>query len=62
LYPDRIVGLLQPGSEFLIQILFAPAKTPPAVIERLQKEIAAILPDMKERFETIGGDVMTVPQ
>ncbi len=38
--------------------IFAPAKTPAPVIARLQKEIAASLPDMKERFETSGGAVM----
>jgi tripartite-type tricarboxylate transporter receptor subunit TctC len=41
--------------------IFAPAKTPAPVIARLQKEIAASLPDMKERFETSGGAVMDLP-
>jgi tripartite-type tricarboxylate transporter receptor subunit TctC len=41
--------------------LFAPARTPPAVIARLQKEIAAALPELKERFEAGGGDLMEVP-
>ena len=38
--------------------LFAPAKTPPAVIARLQREIAAALPELKERIEASGGTVV----
>ena len=41
--------------------LFAPAKTPPAVIARLQKEIAASLPEMKARFEASGAELMDMP-
>jgi tripartite-type tricarboxylate transporter receptor subunit TctC len=41
--------------------LFAPAKTPPAVIARLQKEIAAALPELKPRFDTAGGEPMEIP-
>lgn len=41
--------------------LFAPAKTPPAVIARLQKEIAAALPEMKPRFEQSGAELMEMP-
>jgi tripartite-type tricarboxylate transporter receptor subunit TctC len=41
--------------------LFAPAKTPPAVIARLQKEIAASLPEMKPRFEQSGAELMDMP-
>jgi tripartite-type tricarboxylate transporter receptor subunit TctC len=41
--------------------LFAPAKTPPAVIARLQKEIADALPELKPRFEASGGEVMQIP-
>jgi tripartite-type tricarboxylate transporter receptor subunit TctC len=41
--------------------IFAPAKTPPAVIARLQKEIAAALPELKPRFEQSGGELMDVP-
>jgi tripartite-type tricarboxylate transporter receptor subunit TctC len=35
---------------------FAPAKTPPAVIARLQKEIARVVhtPEVKERFDAMG--------
>jgi tripartite-type tricarboxylate transporter receptor subunit TctC len=36
--------------------IFAPAKTPPAVIARLQKELSAVLqsPFVKERYATLG--------
>jgi tripartite-type tricarboxylate transporter receptor subunit TctC len=35
---------------------FAPAKTPPAIVARLQKEVARVvhLPEVKERFATMG--------
>src|SRR3954447_1230674 len=36
--------------------IFAPAKTPPAIIAKLRAEIRAALPDMKERFEKSGGE------
>jgi tripartite-type tricarboxylate transporter receptor subunit TctC len=38
--------------------LFAPAKTPPAIVARLQREIARVvqLPDIKERFAALGVD------
>ena len=38
--------------------MFAPAKTPPAAIARLQREIAQALPELKPRFEQNGGDVI----
>jgi len=41
--------------------LFAPARTPPAVIARLQREIAQALPELKPRFETSGGELMDMP-
>jgi tripartite-type tricarboxylate transporter receptor subunit TctC len=41
--------------------LFAPAKTPPAVIARLQQEIAQALPELKPRFETTGGEPLEIP-
>jgi tripartite-type tricarboxylate transporter receptor subunit TctC len=41
--------------------LFAPAKTPPAVIARLQQEIAQALPELKPRFETSGGEALEIP-
>jgi tripartite-type tricarboxylate transporter receptor subunit TctC len=41
--------------------LFAPAKTPPAVIARLQREIAAMQADLAQPFERAGGEVMDMP-
>ena len=41
--------------------LFAPAKTPPAVIARLQQAIAQSLPELKPRFESNGGELMELP-
>jgi tripartite-type tricarboxylate transporter receptor subunit TctC len=40
--------------------LFAPANTSKPVIERLQKEIAAAMPELGPRFVAVGGDAMTV--
>jgi tripartite-type tricarboxylate transporter receptor subunit TctC len=41
--------------------LFAPARTPPAVVARLQQEIAQALPELKPRFETSGGEALEIP-
>jgi tripartite-type tricarboxylate transporter receptor subunit TctC len=41
--------------------LFAPANTPPAVIARLQQEIAQTYPELKPRFESSGGELMQMP-
>ena len=41
--------------------IFAPAKTPPAVIAKLRADIRASLPDLKERFEKSGGEVWDLP-
>lgn len=41
--------------------LFAPAKTPPAAIARLQQEIEQSLPELKPKFEANGGELMVVP-
>jgi tripartite-type tricarboxylate transporter receptor subunit TctC len=41
--------------------LFAPAKTPPAVIARLQEAITQSLPELKPRFEQNGGEVIDMP-
>jgi tripartite-type tricarboxylate transporter receptor subunit TctC len=40
--------------------LFAPAKTPPAVIARLQAEIAQAMPELKPRFEQAGGEPIEI--
>ena len=40
--------------------IFAPARTPPAVIARLQKEIAAAGPEIKPALAKIGGELMEV--
>jgi len=38
--------------------MFAPAKTPPAIVARMQKEIAHViqLPDVKHKLLEQGGD------
>src|SRR5262249_60361518 len=41
--------------------LFAPAKTPPAAIARLQQAIAQALPELKPRFEQTGGEGIALP-
>jgi tripartite-type tricarboxylate transporter receptor subunit TctC len=41
--------------------IFAPAKTPPDVIARLRRELRASLPDLKDRFEKSGGEVLDMP-
>jgi tripartite-type tricarboxylate transporter receptor subunit TctC len=41
--------------------LFAPAKTPPAVVARLQQAFAEALPELKPRFESNGGELMDTP-
>jgi tripartite-type tricarboxylate transporter receptor subunit TctC len=41
--------------------IFAPAKTPPEIIAKLQAEIRASLPDLRERFEKSGGEVWDLP-
>ena len=40
--------------------IFAPAKTPPAVIALLQKHIAEAGPEMKPRLANVGGELMEV--
>ncbi len=51
-----------PGLEINSWIgIFAPAKTPPAVIALLQKEIAAASAEMKPRLASMGGELMEVP-
>lgn len=52
-----------PGSEFNFWIgMFAPAKTPAAIVERLQDEVVKALatPEVKERFHVLGADAWTL--
>lgn len=52
-----------PGSEFNFWIgMFAPAKTPAAIVSRLQEEVVKALatPEVKERFNTLGADAWTL--
>ena len=41
--------------------IFAPAKTPPAVIALLQKHIAEAGPELKTKLAAVGGELMDVP-
>ncbi|WP_017761275.1 tripartite tricarboxylate transporter substrate binding protein [Pseudacidovorax intermedius] len=53
-----------PGSEYLFWVgLFAPAKTPRPVIDRLQTEVAKIMaaPDLKDRLDKLGAEPFTMP-
>jgi tripartite-type tricarboxylate transporter receptor subunit TctC len=52
-----------PGSEFNFWIgMFAPAKTPLAIVNRLQDEVVKALatPEVKERFAALGADAWTL--
>jgi tripartite-type tricarboxylate transporter receptor subunit TctC len=52
-----------PGSEFNFWIgMFAPAKTPREVVERLQAEVVKAVnsPEVKERFLALGADAWTL--
>ena len=52
-----------PGSEFNFWIgMFAPAKTPKEIVERLHAEVVKALdtPEVKERFKTLGADAWTL--
>jgi tripartite-type tricarboxylate transporter receptor subunit TctC len=40
--------------------LFAPAKTPPAAVARLQQEIAQVSAELKPRFANAGGELMEI--
>lgn len=40
--------------------LFAPAGTPTALVERLQREVAEMLPSLRPRFQTAGGDTLAI--
>jgi len=53
-----------PGSEYLFWVgLFAPAKTPQPVVDRLQTEVAKIMasPELKERLDKLGAEPFTLP-
>lgn len=52
-----------PGSEFNFWIgMFAPAKTPREIVNRLNEEVVKALnsPEVKERFTTLGADAWTL--
>ena len=52
-----------PGSEFNFWIgMFAPAKTPKEIVDRLNAEVIKALntPEVKERFATLGADAWTL--
>ncbi len=52
-----------PGSAYLFWVgLFAPAKTPQPVVERLQAEVAKIMvsPELKERLDKLGAEPFTM--
>jgi tripartite-type tricarboxylate transporter receptor subunit TctC len=52
-----------PGSEFNFWIgMFAPAKTPKEIVDRLQAEVVKALntPEVKERFAALGADAWTL--
>lgn len=52
-----------PGSEFNFWIgMFAPGKTPRAIVDRLQAEVVKALatPEVKERFLSLGADAWTL--
>jgi tripartite-type tricarboxylate transporter receptor subunit TctC len=52
-----------PGSEFNFWIgMFAPAKTPREIVDRLQAEVVKALatPEVKERFTALGADAWTL--
>jgi tripartite-type tricarboxylate transporter receptor subunit TctC len=53
-----------PGSEYLFWVgLFAPAKTPKPIVERVQAEVAKIMtaPDLKERVDKLGAEPFIMP-
>ncbi|MES2187384.1 MAG: tripartite tricarboxylate transporter substrate binding protein [Pseudomonadota bacterium] len=53
-----------PGSEYLFWVgMFAPAKTPHAIVERLQAEVTKIMhaPELKDRLDKLGAEPFTMP-
>jgi tripartite-type tricarboxylate transporter receptor subunit TctC len=54
-----------PGYEFVSwYMLIAPAKTPPAIVEKVNAELRKIatLPDFRQKIEDIGGEVTSMTQ
>lgn len=52
-----------PGSEYLFWVgLFAPAKTPRAMVDRLQAEVTKIMatPELKDRLDKLGAEPLTM--
>src|SRR2546428_3738995 len=59
-WPD-LPTLIEAGVDMEVPVwtaFFAPAKTPPAIVSRLQREIARVVqtPEVKERFAAMGLD------
>jgi tripartite-type tricarboxylate transporter receptor subunit TctC len=59
-WPD-LPTMIEAGVDMEVPVwtaFFAPAKTPPAIVQRLQKEVARVVqtPEVKERFATMGLD------
>ncbi|MEJ8812257.1 tripartite tricarboxylate transporter substrate binding protein [Variovorax ureilyticus] len=53
-----------PGSEYLFWVgLFAPAKTPRPIVDRVQAEVSKIMesPDLKDRLDKLGAEPFTMP-
>jgi tripartite-type tricarboxylate transporter receptor subunit TctC len=53
-----------PGSAYLFWVgLFAPAKTPRPIVDRLQAEVAKIMvsPELKQRLDKLGAEPFTMP-
>ena len=54
-----------PGSDYIFWVgMFVPSATPPAVMKRLNEEVAKALssPDVKERMAKLGADPFPMPQ
>ncbi len=53
-----------PGSEYLFWVgLFAPARTPKPIVDRVQAEVARIMAasDLKDRLDKLGAEPFTMP-
>ena len=61
--PDDCRGRL-PGSDYTFWIgLFAPAKTPRDIVDKLQQEVVRVMAsaEMRERLATLGAEAWTMP-